>query len=257
MRLNQSNLMTKLSKREKSIIAGLFLSKFDIQGLQYLGFSSFTESFNVIGSTIGVKPASIKNYRDEFDPFFPNQRKGWHKREIRQHCRKVLESFQHIEIEEFVAILKQNCFNYYELETISEEIDKRSGKHSSFAKRLITGHAAEAYFKNNYKTIDVFNQYKLEDTTKFGCGFDFKLNNPHGSFLGIEVKGLSLKSGTISLTDKEYTVAQVLKDRYFLFIVKNFNEMPQHDFIQNPLQSNLSFLKKEKTVFQVTWQTVI
>ena len=59
--------------------------------MKKLGFESFTEAFNVIGYAMGSQPASIKNYRDEFDPLFPNRRQGWHKRPIRDYCRKVFE----------------------------------------------------------------------------------------------------------------------------------------------------------------------
>jgi len=82
--------------RESPIIAGLYLSKFDSLGLEELGFGSFVEAFNVIGYALGSKPASIKNYRDEFDPLFPNRRRGWHKRPIRDYCLKVFERFKDV-----------------------------------------------------------------------------------------------------------------------------------------------------------------
>jgi hypothetical protein len=81
----------RVATREKLILAGLYLSKYDPLGMKKLGFESFTEAFNVIGYAMGSQPASIKNYRDEFDPLFPNRRKGWHKRPIRDYCRKVFE----------------------------------------------------------------------------------------------------------------------------------------------------------------------
>ena len=83
----------KMTRREKSVLAGLFLSKFDFEGLKFLGFDNFTEAFNVIGLALGVQPASIKNYRDEFDPLFPNERRGWHKREIRKYCKDIYDAF--------------------------------------------------------------------------------------------------------------------------------------------------------------------
>jgi hypothetical protein len=75
-----------LATRQKLILAGLYLSKYDEIGLKRLGFDSFHEAFNVVGYSLGSRPASIKNYRDEFDPLFPNARKGWHKRPIRSYC---------------------------------------------------------------------------------------------------------------------------------------------------------------------------
>ena len=64
----------RISSREKLILTGLFLSKYDKLGLRRLGFETFLEAFNVVGYALGGKPASIKNYRDEFDPLFPNRR---------------------------------------------------------------------------------------------------------------------------------------------------------------------------------------
>lgn len=72
--------MKSLTQRERWMIAGQFLSEFDREGLTRSGFSCFQEAYSAIGYALGGKPASIKNYMQEFDPLFPNQRKGWHKR---------------------------------------------------------------------------------------------------------------------------------------------------------------------------------
>ena len=84
----------KLPAREKLILTGLYLSKYDSVGMRKLGFESFVEAFNVIGYALGEKPASIKNYRDEFDPLFPNKRKGWHKRPTRQYLLEGVRGVQ-------------------------------------------------------------------------------------------------------------------------------------------------------------------
>jgi len=73
----------QISHRDKSILTGLFFSKYNQAGLKRLGFRSFAEAYNAIGLALESQPASIKNYRDEFDPLFPNGRKGWHNRPIR------------------------------------------------------------------------------------------------------------------------------------------------------------------------------
>ncbi len=245
--------MQKLTLREKSILAGLFLSKFNERGLKYLGFDNFTEAFNVIGLALEVKPASVKNYRDEFDPVFPNKRQGWHKREIRQYCKDIYNSFKNLDIKNFSNLLKEIIYKNHELDVLMEQVAKKEDKESSFAKRLITGQAAEHYFKENYIKIGVFKNYQIEDTTRHGCGFDFKLCAQNKEFLGIEVKGLNNASGNIALTNKEYSVAQLLRQRYFLFVVKNFKEVPFHDFFQNPLNSKLNFNRIETTIKQITW----
>jgi uncharacterized protein DUF3883 len=246
--------MKKLSLREKSILAGLYLSKFDSEGLRRLGFDSFIEAFNVIGSALAVRPASVKNYRDEFDPLFPNHRKGWHKRPIRDYCKAVYSAFGGLDLEAFTSLLKRIIYKEHDLDVLMEEVERKRGEDRSFAKRLITGQAAEEYFKAKYKGITLFKDFELEDTTKLGCGFDFRLFSP-SIFYGIEVKGLSESSGSIALTSKEYSVASILRERFFLFVVKNFKENPFHEFYQDPLDGKLVFSRIEQKAIQISWTT--
>ncbi len=96
----------RIPAREKLILSGLFLAKFDMAGLQILGFESFTEAFNVIGYGLGARPASIKNYRDEFDPVFPNQRMGWRTRPMRQYCAEVLAQYNELSMTSFADLVR-------------------------------------------------------------------------------------------------------------------------------------------------------
>lgn len=246
--------MKQLSLREKSILAGLYLSKFDSEGVRRLGFDSFAEAFNVIGSALGVRPASVKNYRDEFDPLFPNKRKGWHKRPTRDYCKAVYRTFGGLDLENFTTLLKQIIYKEHDLDVLMEEIERKQGEDRSFAKRLITGQAAEQYFKAKYKTISLFKDFEVEDTTKLGCGFDFKLFSPT-VFFGIEVKGLSESTGSIAFTNKEHAVASILKERFFLFVVKNFKEDPFHELYRDPLNGKLVFSRVEQRAVQISWAT--
>jgi Domain of unknown function (DUF3883) len=248
--------MKQLSLREKSILAGLYLSKFDSEGLRCLGFGSFIEAFNVIGSALGARPASVKNYRDEFDPFFPNNRKGWHKRPIRDYCKAIYDVFGSLGLDDFTRLLKQVIYREHDLDVLMEEVEKKQGEDHSFARRLITGQAAEQYFKAKYKDFGLFGDCEVEDTTRLGCGFDFRLFSP-STFYGIEVKGLSEASGSIALTSKEHSVASVLKERFFLFVVKNFRETPFHELYQDPLNGKLIFNRVEQRVVQVNWTTKV
>jgi hypothetical protein len=244
--------MTKLSSRDKAILAGLYLSKFDSLGLLALGFESFIEAFNVIGSTLGVRPASVKNYRDEFDPLFPNKRKGWRNRAIRDRCRALYESFGGLNQRQFAALIKQTIYKEHDLDLLLEKIEKKQGEDVSFARRLITGQAAEEYFKSNFRGIASFKHFEIEDTTKLGCGFDFKLVSAN-TFYAIEVKGLREASGMISLTGKEHLVASLMKARFFLFVVKNFREQPYHEIYQDPTNGSLIFNRTEQRLIQVSW----
>src|SRR2546421_11171852 len=95
-----------MTARESQILCGLFLSKYNEQALAALGFESFAEAYNVLGSALTVPPATIKNYRDELDPYFPNLRKGWHQRPLRKHCEAALKRYGDLPLPELAVIIK-------------------------------------------------------------------------------------------------------------------------------------------------------
>jgi len=248
------------AKREKLILAGLFLSKFDSRALASLGFETFAEAFNVIGYGLGARPASVKNYRDEFDPLFPNSRAGWHKRPLRTYCREVYEAYRRLDFEALKNLVKSFFDEGRPIprdEVDDEETIADSG--SVFAQRLITGQAAERYFESVYLNIPEFCGRALENTTKLGCGYDFclRVESQPRDYFAIEVKGLTEATGSISMTVKEFSVAERLKGRFFLFVVKNFKEKPSHSFFRDPISCGLEFRKIERTIVQVSWSTKI
>ncbi|MHB8390953.1 MAG: protein NO VEIN domain-containing protein [Acidobacteriaceae bacterium] len=248
-----------MATRQKLILSGLYLSKYDSVGLKNLGFENFTEAFNVIGYGLGSRPASIKNYRDEFDPIFPNRRKGWHKRPIRDYCRTIFEEYKGLDLESFTELVKS--FFGYDGNVESEIVPtgKEDKGASSFAQRLITGLAAEQYFESVHAGLAEFKGYLVENTTRFGCGYDFRLHTESNrtDFLAVEVKGLKDQTGTLSMTPKEYDVASALRERFFLFVVRNFRESPSHSIFQNPLSSDLNFRKTERVTIQVSWLATV
>ncbi|MBL9132181.1 MAG: DUF3883 domain-containing protein [Verrucomicrobiaceae bacterium] len=244
---------SQIDAREKQILAGLFLSKFDAEGLNALGFESFTEAFNALGYGLGGRAASIKNYRDEFDPLFPNPRQGWRNRKRRGYCIEVEEKYRSLGLADFAALVAEFVGESHQpTPTTKPDTDQSS----SFAKRLITGRAAERYFHSNWRSIPEFAEYCVEDTTDHGCGYDFRLWPQEGNaFKAVEVKGMAEESGTISLTEKEYSTAEELQCRFFLFVVKNFRDKPFHELHCNPLAGPLSFKRAERVVVQVSWCT--
>ena len=243
--------------REKLVLSGLYLSKFDLAGLKNLGFDSFVEAFNAIGYALGSRPASIKNYRDEFDPLFPNSRKGWHKRPTREYCREIYQRYGNLSLEDFTGLVR----SFFGLggEITPAPIGQPDDGSSAFAQRLVTGLAAERYFESIHASLPTFRGLALENTTAFGCGYDFRLRSKpeSGDFLAVEVKGLRDQTGSIALTQKEYDVALALEERFFLFIVRNFRETPSHTIFQNPTQSNLDFRRTERVTVQISWLTSV
>jgi len=247
-----------LTKREKLIVSGLYLSRFDSKALETLGFEGFTEAFNVIGYSLGARPASIKNYRDEFDPFFPNPRLGWHKRPLRDYCREVYETYGGLSFEALTELVKSFFREDHEEDLESFE-DEESTLGNAFAQRLITGQAAERYFKSVYSNIPDFQGRLIEDTTQLGCGYDFRLEIEANrkDFLAVEVKGIKDLTGAISMTRKEFNVARFLRDRFFLFVAKNFRETPCHSLFRDPISCGLEFKRVEKRTIEISWSTKV
>jgi len=248
----------RIATRDKLILSGLYLSKYDSVGLRKLGFETFKEAYNVIGYAMGSQPASIKNYRDEFDPLFPNRRKGWYKRPTRDYCLKVFEKYKGLDLESFTGLVKS--FVGYDENAWSEMLgeDEPHDGESCFAKRLITGLAAEQYFMSVQPTLPEFGDCVVENTTRLGCGYDFRLRTEdHENFLAVEVKGLRERMGSLSLTPKEHATATTLGDRFFLFVVKNFRESPFHEIYQNPLSGRLQFKRSERVTVHVSWLATV
>jgi len=248
-------MTTHFSDRDKAIIIGLYLSKFDVPALSEFGFDGYQHAFNVLGYSIGVKPASIKNYRDEFDPYFPNERKGWHKRTLRQYCKNIMDTFSDMHFSDFTDFIKSLILPNYDTEKCIAETIKKDAS-VSVAKRLATGMAAEEYFKAKYSETNEFFGYDLVDTRMFACGFDFKLSSP-SDFYFVEVKGMNLNAGNIILTDKEYSVAYDYQERYCLFVVRNFIEMPSHEMFFNPLNGTLDFKRHERKTVQISYSAIM
>ncbi|MBO7080690.1 MAG: hypothetical protein J6V99_01435 [Neisseriaceae bacterium] len=137
-----------MKNRDKLILCGLFLSKFDKLAYQTLGFSSFLEAYNVLGYALSGKPINIKNYRDEFDPYFDNHRKGRHKREMREYCRIIYNQYKDLNLESFSQLISSFLISNYELRI---KINSFLELDNEPLKRLATGKAAENYFIEHYK----------------------------------------------------------------------------------------------------------
>ena len=47
--------------------------------------------------------------------------------------------------------------------------------------------------------------------------------------------------------------AQIMTENYFVFVVKNFINKPNHKIYQNPINTQLSFKKIEIPIIQINW----
>ena len=246
--------MTVVNK--KLMLAGMYLSRYSEDGLRALGFSTWHEAYNSLALSIGGKPSSLKLYRQEFDPYFPNGRRGWCKREIRQTRKEIFDEFVTIGFAEFTQLVKTQFAGDFDVDASIGEVTVAAGindQETSFAKRMITGLAAENFFESHYREVPVFSDCALSRTTSYGCGFDFKLSPPAMDFLAVEVKGLRAKSGQILLTEKEFKMATYLNTRYFLYVVTDFAKKPKPHVIANPVNSGMAFELKSYESKNSVW----
>ena len=180
--------------------------------------------------------------------------KGWHKRPIRDYCLKIFEQYKGLDIDLFTGLIKSFAgYDENKCGGLEESVEGDKGV-SGFAKRLITGLAAEHYFESVRSDLLEFRGFNLENTTRLGCGYDFRLHAPdNDKFLAVEVKGLRGLTGGLSLTPREHEAAASLRDRFHLFVVKNFQKSPFHEVFPDPLFSKLEFKKSERIIVQVSW----
>lgn len=117
----------------------------------------------------------------------------------------------------------------------------------------------ERYFEATYGQLADFRGRSLVNTTAFGCGYDFRLHpeaHPE-EFVAVEVKGLTGQTGSVAMTPKEYDAANSLGERFFLFVVRNFRELPMHTIFKDPVHSVLQFRRTERLITQVSWLTAV
>lgn len=222
-----------------ALIVAYYLSKFDRRALDTLQFESFRQAFNEIGKKLLVKPNSIKNMRDEFDPFHQNNRVGWYQRELRSSRLEVMEKYSsmsekalEIIVREILKMnkdinegLDQKLKLYSDVLKFDDGEEDNSNNRRVFTTRAKTGKEAEEIF------IDYFNRGliegysgKLIDSRNEGCGYDFKIIGNEEIFF--EVKGLINTNGGVVFTDKEWDMASKYGDKYILVLINNVGCVP-------------------------------
>ncbi len=238
--------MTESTKHENYEILNLIgygLSKFNNTFIAQFGFTTKTDFYNYCVS-IGLCDTGsvVKNRMDLFDPFFPNDRKGWwQKGDTYIHRKHFIDNlFGNESVEEYTDIVKmylKNNFNILNLKTNIKPIIK-----SRFKKLQETGLEAELFFINNYQNIQLFNGAQLDDARLYGDGYDFQMKIDTTFYLA-EVKGIRAQKGRFRLTENEYMKAQEYKEQYIITIVANLNDIPTFLTIEDPIK-NLQFIKR-------------
>jgi hypothetical protein len=217
----------------EALIVGYAMSRLDTGYFGYRNVRSWREAYDEAAQALAVRPSSIRNLRDEFDPFHSNKRSGWHGRPIQPSRQRVLEDFKDISDDALMALVDRILLR--DEEATAEAVDSLAAvprTAQNVAERLLTGRRAEDYFLAHSDALVGIKKEELTDCRQSACGFDFGvIKRPK---LGIEIKGLKLKMGEILFTDREWKEARTRCKNYWLVVIGNLDSAPQGRLVHDP-----------------------
>ncbi len=239
-----------------ALIVGFYLSKYDTVALKRLGYATFKEAYADIGAKFGVKPGSVKNKRDDFDPLFSNSRAGWYQRELGPSRLKTLHLLNELSFDAltgFVTDLIRDAEYRQspEVKDVLEALKREHHGNRQFTPRGATGRMAEELFLEWFREERTPFAGSIEDRRDDGCGYDFLIRDGAVDRY-VEVKGVADSEGGVLLTDKEWQVAQ-RNVNYNLAIFMNLRETPTLRLISNPA-SSLAPRRTVNLTVRVSWQ---
>jgi MoxR-like ATPase len=93
---------------EKKSLIGFYFSKFNKRAMEALGYTSFSQAFDDLSIKLSGRINSyIKQRRDEFDVFFPdNGRVGYQNREPTKKVHDLFEKWNVVSFEEMTVMIK-------------------------------------------------------------------------------------------------------------------------------------------------------
>ncbi|MBI4785945.1 MAG: DUF3883 domain-containing protein [Chloroflexi bacterium] len=249
-------------ENELAMLAAFYLSKFGDEGLGLLGFKTYRQAFEQVGRNLNVNPNSVKNWRDEFDPYYDNGRRGWYQRAMKPSRQKVMATFDNLSEEALRALVLDIITSESrpevesQLKPVLKEIKrsddtKRERRTVEYVARGPTGRMAEEFFLSRFRAGLTPFRGVIKDCRDDGVGFDFEVI-AKGTRKLVEVKGSAKDLGGIAFTDKEWKVANVAQNDYFLGVVVQVLSSPKIGFLQNPV-STLAAAYHAYTTISVTW----
>lgn len=160
-------------KKQIGLIMSYYLSRCDIRSIKALGYTGWNDTFKGLGDILNINPHSIKNMRDEFDPYFDNPRVGWYQRELIVSRKEVLETlsgWSDIELEILVkkllksimgeVIVSKNTSILKDLSTLIRQSTLHYNENFKWQDVELTSEfedAYEEYLANNNWKIEYFN----------------------------------------------------------------------------------------------------
>lgn len=235
---------------EQAIVVSYYLSRFNDEAVNNLGYKTWKDAFDDLSDKLQINKHTIKNWRDEFDPFH-GHRAGWHQRQPRKTISNIISQFE--QLEEFdirqiaVEIINGNKIDLPDIDNSENEVITNP----IFILRGPTGKKAEQFFIEYHRLNNLPIAGELIDKRDFGCGYDFEIKSESNQHF-IEVKGLASNIGGLLFTNKEWETAKQERTKYTVCLVSNINDSPEISFINDPF-SKLNPRKNIIQTVQVQW----
>jgi len=216
-----------------AIVVGYAMSRLDDRYLQSQGVRTWKAAFDRAAKALRVRPASLKNLRDEFDPFHDNSRRGWWHRPLRPNRQRVMGDLSEVSDDGLLECVNRILAGDEPAteELLDSLVEVRPAAHN-VAERLLTGRRAENLFLSECESWIGIPQCQILDRRDSALGFDFGVEGiPERA---IEVKGLRGNSGAIQFTDREWSEAKVRQAEYWLIVVGNITASPVFRLWRDP-----------------------
>ena len=238
-----------------ALVVGYAMSRLDAEYLRQRGLGAWQEAFSEASAALGEPSASVKNLRDEFDPYHDNPRRGWHQRPLRPNRQRVLDELHEVSDDAVMALVERILAQ--DQEAVAEAADALATVTrvpSNVAERLLTGRRAEDFFLQHCRHLVQVEPADILDLRLAALGFDFGVQNRPEQ--AIEVKGLKQTRGDIQFTDREWSEAKRRQENYRLVVVANLAAEPVAKVFADPYR-HLRASSFVQTSVSVVWRSTV
>lgn len=247
----------------EALILGYVMSRENEEYLRARSLRTWQDAFREAGTALGVRPASIKNLRDEFDPLHENGRKGWRNRAVRADRLRIFLDLSELSSQTILALADRILArDGAATEEVVSVIAAPPLRHAvqNIEKRLLTGATAEAFFlRNSFRLVGV-QPSDLLDRRNAACGYDFAVRGD--DTMVFEVKGMAGQSGGLSFTEREWNEASIRREQYQAVVVGDVDALiesqddsrARSQIVPDPTR-NLPARCLFRTTVTATWQS--
>ncbi|WP_375164558.1 DUF3427 domain-containing protein [Domibacillus sp.] len=232
-----------------SLIIALYLARFEGEVSPLLLLSNIEEAFDQNESKFGMDYEKLGYYIQSYRSYLENRDQpiAWTQSQV-----AVMEQYGSMSEAALGSIVQELLEKESDL-YINPLIERQHVEETPalYTTRGITGKKAEELFQQFYQDGRIIDlDVSLKNTTMEGTGYDFKMSGESGYVF--EVKGLRERNGNIMFTDKEWTTAKELRERYFLVVIRNVDGEPEPKVIADPFGK----LKPKRAIYEtlaVNW----